>query len=77
MTTKADSIINRVGQLESDVLDAADAIAGYAATDFGMIDDVLAMSMKSVFLRGEEHILRTVAQELNEIFHELHEAAVF
>lgn len=65
------SIAQRIGQVESDVLDAADAIAGFAAMDFGMIDDVLAMGMKSVFLKGEETVLRDAAAELNAIFHEI------
>ena len=63
-------------QVECDVLNVADAIGGYEAMDFGLIDADLAQGMKSVLLEGEEHILRKAAQELVQICGEIGKAEI-
>lgn len=65
------SIAQRIGQVESDVLDAADAIKGFAAIDFNLVRDDLAEGVKTVFFKGEEMVLRDAAAELSAIFHEI------
>ena len=70
-----EELAQRVGQVECDVLNAADAICGYASMDFGLIRGDLAKGMQVIFLEGEERVLRDAAEELAAIFGELHKLA--
>ena len=65
------SIAQRIGQVESDVLDAADAIAGFSVIDLTLIRDDLAEGVKVMIFKGAEKTLRDAAAELNAIFHEI------